>query len=369
MITRFPLQQLLFALVACAACLAWACGDGRTAATPTAQPTSGPPRPYVMGFSTLPRELNADSYEDAIDFAADNGEIMLVQRMIPWSDFLPGTDISDRTAKNTASERDKIAGTGKQLFFAIDLTDGATGRDRLADLPVSVAGKRFDDPGIRAAVVAYAEYVAINYQPDYMSIGVEMNLYYEKNKDDFANFRTLFQQAYRAVKAKSPSTQVTVTFQYEDLQGLMPRDDPHFASWQLVNEFVPLVDVFAIATYPSFYYRSADDIMPTYYSQLRAFTQDKPIVIAEMGYASAAGAQGLNSGTQEDQVKFLRKVLLDAEALNMPVVIWFAIWDPAYAGGTAFAPFQSIGLITDGGDEKPAWDLWQSALRRPVGTP
>ncbi|MEX0750067.1 MAG: hypothetical protein WD359_04585 [Dehalococcoidia bacterium] len=339
-----------------------ACGGD--AGDPGVEPPSGPARSFMMGFSSLPRELNADAYQEAIEFADTHGDLVLIQRSVPWSDFTPGAEISDETARNTSSEIRAIDDNDLRSFFAIDPTDGATGRDRLSNLPVSLSGKRFDDGDVRAAFVSYAEYVALNYEPDYMALGVEMNLYYAQNAEDFENFKTLYAQAYEAVKAKSPKTQITVTLQYEDLQGLLPREDRHFADWQLVTAFEPRTDFTAISTYPSFAFPNAAAIPENYYSQLRAFT-DKPIAIAEMGYATTAGAQGVNSGTESDQSAFVERIIDEAEDLAMPFVVWFAIWDPTYARDTAFGAFESIGLLRDDDTEKPAWQHWANTARRP----
>jgi hypothetical protein len=351
----------IFACVGAVLSPAFACGDDK-AQEAVAQ--GGRSRPFMMGFSSLPRELNAESYAASIEFAAEHGEILLIQRTLPWADFVSGAGISDETAGTTSSEREAIEDTDLELFFAVDVTDGATGRDRLANLPVSLAGKTFGDPDVRSAFIAYAEYVALNYKPAYLALGVEMNLYYEKNKEDFDNFRTLYAEAYAAVKEKSPGTMVTTTFQYEDLQGLLPREDEHFPSWQLVKSFDEHVDFVGISTYPSFAFPSAAAIPGSYYTALRAFT-DKPIAITEMGYASTAGAHGVNSGTEEEQEAFLRRALEEAEAMNMPFAIWLAIWDPAYARDTAFSPFQSIGLLRESDEPKLAWAVWDEFAAQP----
>ncbi len=349
-------------LLCAALLLAAACGGDDS---PDPAPTGGPRRSFAMGFSSLPRELNADAYADALEFAGEHGDMVLIQRMLPWADFVPGAQVSEETANNTASEREAIDEHDLGLFFAIDVTDGATGRDRLVELPPDMAGRRFDDAAVRAAFVSYAEYVALNYKPQYLALGVEMNLYYQKNKDDWENFRSLYREAYAAVKKQSPGTQVTVTWQYEDLQGIFPREDQHFAEWELVSAWDGDVDFVGISSYPSFAYASAAAIPDVYYSQLRAFTS-KPIALAEFGYSSAPGHQGLNSGTEEDQTAYLRRVLREAELVPMAFIVWFAIWDPAYARGTAFSAFQSIGLLREDDTEKPAWTFWADAAAQPL---
>jgi hypothetical protein len=340
------------------------CGGGSTPATDA---TPGPPRSFMMGISTLPRELNATSYADAFRLAGETGEIVLIQRTPPWADFLPGADVSDETAKTTAAEKDAISSRKLKLFFAIDPTDGSTGRDRLDGLPPSLSGRDFGDADVRASFISYAKYVALNYRPAYVALGVEMNLYYDKNKDDLENFRSLYLEAYTRVKEVSPDTQVTVTFQYEDLQGILPTEDKHFADWQLLKLFEEHMDVAAISTYPSFSFNESGAIPDNYYSQLRAFT-DRPIVIAETGYSSAAGAQGINNGTEAEQAAFVQRVLAEAQNLDMPFIIWFAGWDPTYAKDTPFGVFQHIGLLRDDNSEKPAWQAWNDAARRPYET-
>lgn len=354
--TRLAVAWLLCVVLAISACGGGSgAGDGAPA---------GAERSFMMGISTLPRELNGKAYSETFDLAAKHGEMVLIQRTPPWADFVPGADISEATAKTTASEKDAISSKHLRLFFAIDLTDGATGRDRLAGLPASMAGRDFSDEGVRSAFLSYAQYVAINYHPAYMALGVEMNLYSQKNKGDFENFKSLYFEAYDRVKAASPDTQVTVTWQYEDMQGKLPTEDQHFPAWQLIKAFDSKMDVAAISTFPSFAYTRASEIPDNYYSQLRGFTT-KPIVIAEMGYSSAAGAGGINNGSESEQSAFVTRALAEAQDLKMPFVVWFAGWDPAYAKDTAFSVFQHIGLLRDDGSEKPAWALWASAALRP----
>ena len=366
MMMRTRRYAFLIAAATIAALAFSACGGDSSARI--VAPTAGPARSFMMGVSTLPRALNAAAYADTFRLASENGEMVLIQRTPPWADFVPGADISEETAKTTASERDAVASKKLHLFFAIDPTDGSTGRDRLANLPGSLAGKNFGDSAVRSAFISYAEYVALNYKPAYIALGVEMNLYLQKNKDDAASFESLYRETYDRVKQASPATQVTVTFQYEDLLGQLPTQDQHYAEWPLIQQFDSKLDVLAISSYPSFVFSRASDIPDTYYSRLRGFTS-KPIVLAQTGYASAAGAEGINNGTEDEQAAFVRRALTEAQNLQMPFLIWFAGWDPSYAKDTPFGVFQHIGLLRDDNSEKPAWAPWAEAARRPYVAP
>jgi hypothetical protein len=354
---------------ALAACLALAAASALVACGASsdddAAPARGPARPFLMGFSTLPRELTGEAYAETFELAADHGEIVLVQRTPPWEEFLAGGAVSDATAATTASEKQALSDRDLRLFFAIDPTDSATGRDRLAALPEDLAGRNFGDPQVREAFVSYAKYVALNYKPDYLALGVEVNLYYRRDEDDFENFKSLYAEAYAAVKDASPGTQITATFQYEDLQGILPTQDKHFADWQLLKAFDPLMDFVAISTHPSLAFPLERSIPDNYYSQLSGFTS-LPIAIAEMSYSSALGSQGVNNGSEADQKAYLRRVLDQAEEMEMAFVIWLAGWDPAFTKGSDQSAFEHTGLLRADNSQKPAWPSWADAAARPL---
>jgi hypothetical protein len=329
------------------------------------EPATGEARSFKMGISSLPRELNAQAYADTFRLADEAGEVVLIQRTPPWKEFLPGGSVSDETANTTAAEIEAAREHGLEVFFAIDPTDGSTGRDRLANLPPSHDGQTFADEDVATAFVAYAEYVALNFKPAYLALGVEMNLYLQGKDEEFESYQAVYLAARDRVRAASPDTRVTVTFQYEDLQSLLPTEDRHLPSWPYLAAFEEDMDVATISTFPSFAFDRAADIPANYYSQLQAFT-DLPILVAQAGFSSEANPEGMNSGSEEEQRAFVARLLDEAEELDMLGVIWFAGWDPDYAEGTAYSVFRSIGLLHSDGTEKPAWEVWHESAQRPL---
>ncbi len=330
------------------------------------EPT-GEPRTVRIGFSTLPPERTTESYVQAFATAAQYGDLVLIQRTPPWEDFLPGGGISaetNETAKLETRLLDQYSHL--RLFYAIDPTDGAVERSRIANLPGGIDPEMgFADPDLREAFIAYTTYVVKTYEPEYLALGVEVNMLYERKPQQFEAFVSLYQEAYRVAKETRPETKVFPTFQLEDLEGTL--DDIHPPHWEVLEYFTGMMDVLAVSTYPYL----ADDvtgasgIREDYFSQLRDRFEGE-IIIAETAYPSAPVEGEAAVGSEEDQSAYLARVLRDAETHGFSAVIWFAALDPSFAGGSGAAVFSDIGLRRSDGSNKLGWALWEEWARRPL---
>lgn len=321
-----------------------------------------------LGFSSLPPERTSDSYIRTFATAAQYAETILIQRTPPWEDFMPGGSVSKQTADSTRLENALLDQYGLQLLYAIDPTDGVVQRSRLANLPPSVDPQAgFTDPKVREAFVAYAAYVAKNYQPAYMALGVEVNMTFERAPEQFDAYLSAYSEAYDVVKGNSPKTKVFPTFQLEDLEGSF--GDVHPPRWELFDRFRGRMDVLAISTYPFLgEARSAADIRENYYAELKDHWSGE-IIISESGYASAPVEGRVTVGTEADQQAYLERLLGDANRLGFSLVVWFAALDPAFASSGATSVFKDIGLRKSDGSNKAAWTTWESWAARPVANP
>jgi hypothetical protein len=319
-----------------------------------------------MGVSSVPQRPSDDAYRDAFDFAATAGEVVLIQRVPPWEEFVPGGTISDRTERLTRLERDLARENGLRLFLAIDPTD-PTDRGRLAGLPDDLRGRDFTDGRVRSAFVSYAKYLALNYKPAYLALGVEVDMFFSRRGDAaFRSFQSLYFEAYDAVKDVSPETLVFPTFQYENMQALIQFGQPAQPAWALVPRFEPKLDALAVSTFPGFAFPRTTDLPDGYYAELgRRFS--KPIIFSSMGWTSGPSADG--ASLEGDQATFVRRALFQAEELGAQLVVWYLGRDVQDAPVPAFAPLATMGLRRADGGAKPSWLIWRTYFDRPAPEP
>src|SRR5690606_14347550 len=290
--------------------------------------------------------------------------VVLIQRTPPWREFMPGGTISQRTEQLTLLEKDLAEEHGLRLFLAIDPTVPSD-RSRLANLEGEMAEQGFANKDGRAAFINYAKYLALNYKPDFLALGVEVDLIYRGRGDGpFRNFLSLYFEAYDAVKSVSEHTLVFPTFQYEDMLGLLNTGSPTLPSWGLVNRFEPKIDALAITSYPGLVFSSVSEVPEDYYEALRDRI-DRPVLFASVGWHSAGEA-----GSEQDRAQsaFLQRVITALDSLGGRLLIWYLGRDPETVPA-GFEPLAHMGMYDVAGNPKNVWGVWLSALARPTPLP
>lgn len=192
-------------------------------------------------------------------------------------------------------------------------------------------------------------------KPNYLGLGIEVNVLKEKSPEDYASFKAFFAEVATAVKQASPDTKVFTVFQLERLRGLRGglyggADDPAVNDWALLSDF-PDADLLAFTTYPCLIYRDPSDIPADYYTAEITQHTSKPIAYTEAGWFRV-GFAGWES-TPEEQARFASRYLELTKPLNPGLLIWSFLYDQAVV-----EPFTSMGLLGKDGVSTPAWEAW-----------
>ena len=190
----------------------------------------------------------------------------------------------------------------------------------------------------------------VEYHPEYFSMGVEINVFAEKNPEAFEKFILFYNELYDRIKAVSPDTKVFTVFQLEKMKGLtmweIEESEPH---WEMINRFKS--DLVAFTTYPGLFYRDVSDIPDDHYLEIMEHTS-KPIAFTEIGWHSAPSPAGWES-SQRDQAEFISRFFELVQTVDPEIVIWSFMYDP-----DTFEPFNTMGLIDQDGNEKLSWKVW-----------
>ena len=369
-------QSRLFpAVLIVAVLLVVACDDAGSEDDPGPGPevtrprAEGPLRQVRLGLGAQPAEETHEAYVNTFVTAARYADLVSIARVPPWEEFFPEAEVSEETHALMRLERDLVRQYGLSLLFAIDPTDGAVQRGRIAGLPEDIdPDEGFLREDVQAALVAYAIYIVTNYEPEYLAVGVEINMLRARSPEQFRGFLEAYNRVYDAVKSIRPETKVFPTFQLEDLLGRLTQEHP--PQWEAVEVFGRRIDALAISTYPylSSSIRLVREIPGDYYSQLRTRFAGE-ILISEAGYASATIEGHSWVGSEREQEQFLQRLLDDAEANGFSAVVWVAARDPAQSRQGGAAVLNDVGLRLSDGGGKLAWDVWREWARRPLPLP
>jgi hypothetical protein len=332
---------------------------------------TGAEPPTLYGFFPSPPVLTTESVIATFKAMGEHGSAVLIQRAIPWKEFSAGDPPGSADITDLGGIVRLARANGLEPVFVIDPLNGLD-RRRFMNLPEGWTPS-FANPDVRAAMTNYALRIVKEFHPRFLALGSEINTWQDTHPDDYPHYLALYREIYAKVKAAAPRTQVFVTFQWDELNNLMPGVDggkePYETRWEQVEAFEPRLDLWAISTYPYVVYRSAREIPADYYARLAARTA-KPLAVAECGYTSRS--VGNLHGSPRDQAMFL-EALHDQLGARLRVWIYTMLNDislDSYAGTMkrqgnggdvqTLGWFQYIGLRAADGTPKPGLAAWDS---------
>jgi hypothetical protein len=304
-------------------------GTGGTSATP-------PAPQFLKGFSLSPRSFSPEDFTAFFTEAQEAGDAVMWAG--DWNELSNTQGGGPVVVTTLSSQYDYVPVIEAQFFTQ------STGQ---LVRPLDEANKQ----AYKDAAVAFAE----KYEPEYLGLGIEVNILYEKSPEDFDSFVSLYDETYDAVKAVSPNTKIFTVFQLERMKGLQGglfggTNNPDNSEWQLLERF-PKSDLIAFTTYPDLIYKSPSEIPDNYYSEIATHT-DKPIAFTEIGWHNAASPAGWES-SEEEQAEFVSRFFVLTSSLNKELAIWSFMYDP-----DTVEPFNSMGMRRSDGTARPAWGAW-----------
>lgn len=358
------LFALLLAALACSS-------GGAPAPLPTLESSPYDLGRTLYGFFPSPPEATTQSIIDTYAAIGQHGDVVLLQQNIPWQEFAESAEGESQAVTDIGNQFLLARQNGLEVIFVVDPLNGLD-RRQFSQLPDGWEAS-FANPDVRAAFRNFTLRIVREFRPRYLGLASEINTYQDTNPADFPFYMSLYNETYALVKAEAPETQVFVTFQWEELNNLMPtvaQGAPYDVNWHQVEQFEPNLDLWAISSYPFVIFPSGADIPADYYSPLLARTL-KPLAVAEGGYSSEPVASF--PGDPQSQVDYLNAIHSQIGGDRLAFWIYLIINDfnlDSYAayleqnglGGQmdTLAWFSHVGLTEADRTPKPALEAWDS---------
>lgn len=301
-------------------------------------------RSFEMGTAGfVPRHYPNSSTDDWQDFfeysAASYGGVFGVH-------VNPGEKVSDEGILEQAQLAfEQVKGVEPYIAFSVNYEDGPFTHERGEELK-------------RVAVA-----IAKEYQPKYISLGVESNSFYLFQQDTFDLYVQYAREAYDEIKAVSPNTMVMNNFQLERMKGETSLTGQNFEhNWHIISMFEGKIDLISFTVYPFLEFKTVEEIPDDYLAEIRDHTS-LPIMITETGWPTEDIASGV-AGSDRDQIEYMMKLVQQSDDIEVEVIIWVFPHDASF--GIAGGIFDHISLFDNDGNPKAGYEYWKAVNSLPL---
>jgi hypothetical protein len=376
------LKLLLLGLVVALSILA--CGEATPQPTPIPTPTTNPnlpPRGYHLGFTPFPYDTSTEAVDFTYERIALNADIIAhhFDDGIPWPEALSGDTYPNRILQDWEAARSRTP-EGHKIYIAITpinlMRDGMAlyrGEEGEEPLPEPWSSYDFDHPDVKEAFLNHARFAVEFFQPDYLAIGIEVDLLLDKVPDQWDAFMELHKFVYTELKREYPDLPIFASvFGIAMLEGYVDGIDT-MAHLQTLEELLPYSDYYAISLYPFLSKYMTDSVPEDMFEKLFSLS-DKPIAITETAYPAQTftleEAGVTFESDEQKQLAYFSGLLEEADRRDFVFIIDFflrdydAFWEKV--GKFDLATFwRDTGFYDEDGYPRPVLDLWMEALVRP----
>ncbi len=352
-------------------------------------PDSGS-RTYSLGITPFPHDVTVEAVDAAYAVMAEHADLLAFHSTegVPWTEAAAATgfpgygpNLQDKWRRHRAAI---TANPGHEVYLGLTPLNDA--RSGLADYwaeaehlppPDGFAAERLDSAPVVDAYINYVLSAVEWYEPDYLAIGLEVNLLAKNDPARWPQLVELLNATYRAVKDRHPHLPVFSTVAAVDLlEGWT--DGDHLAQRAALEEVLAASDYLALSFHPFASNHLTGPLPDDAFDTLAQLAGGRPMAVAETGYpAQTTSFRSFDftlEGTPGKQREWIDTVLNAAEQHRMRFVVNFigrdydALWR-AIGSTDEAAPWRDTGLLDEQGRARPALDRWHQALSIPRQRP
>lgn len=346
--------------------------------------SSGPARSFYLGFTPFPYDDGIAAQDYVYDRIAADGDIIChhFDNGIPWPEALHGDPFHVNVQGDWQNRRSRVPAGHKLLVTVtpinIDRDTLAPYKGELPDMPLPAPWDTysFNHDSVKVAFLNYCERVITYFDPDFLVIGIEVNLLVNADTTlgKWNDYLGLQQHTYSALKAAHPSLPVMVSFTGMDLvDGVTDTD--HALQTAAFQQAIQYSDYYGVSLHPFLSVFLADSLPASVIEQVLSMS-NKPIAITETSYPAEHFTVFSGSiefdGSEAKQEQFFTDLFTSAENHDVRFIVNFVVrdydslWVDLGAPDDVAKLWRDTGLWDEDGNERPAVPLWRSWFDRTV---
>ncbi|MBI5545495.1 MAG: hypothetical protein HY901_16540 [Deltaproteobacteria bacterium] len=292
---------------------------------------------YAVGFTPFPYALGTAAQDFVYEKLASEANITAhhLDDGVPWPESLGGQPYHPNVVDEW-QERKSRTPVGHKVFLAVTPLD--TDRRGLAlykkesgnlALPEAWSTYALDAPEVKTAFLAYCKRAIDFFQPDFVAIGIEVNLLIKNSNERWPAYLRLHSSVYTGLKAQYPNLPVFVSLTGFDLAGYT--DAPQDDQGQALSDLLPYSDLLGLSLHPQLSVFLAETV-PAESDLERIFSlSSKPVAVCETSYpaeaSSAYGGALPISGSAAKQDLFFQRLFAIADRHPTRFVVNFIVRD------------------------------------------
>lgn len=230
---------------------------------------------------------------------------------------------------------------GKAFMLNIDWLENNRSNTR--------GGWSFENKEIKNKFIKDIKQLVQLYNPNYLTLGVEVNYYALTNPVGYKEFISVFNELKKELKKDNSDMKIGLSFQLELLYGIHT-DWKQNKSLESLNAIVENLDYIGISTYPDVLVPKMNNyIYSINYLDTLSNNYKKPIGITETGISSL-------KYSDIERSKYIKAIYEMGEKIDLKFLIWGSIIDNSMQGNWK----DNLGLIYSDGKVKPEFEQWKN---------
>jgi hypothetical protein len=333
-----------------------------------------------MGFSPWLYDATSDAQDWVYSKINAEGDVVSnhLEEGVPWQAMHDNQDFSGSYLAELQNRKNRRVPGKKSLVQICPLNIGRSGlaENRGASpnepLPAPWNGYALNSPQVKQAFLNYAKKMVAFMEPDYLLVGVEVNLLIRNAPALWAAYVELHQHVYAGVKAAYPTLPVAVSVFCVPFFPQFSSGDSLPAQLAGLADLTPSLDFVAFSVHPFMSALLADSFPEDYFDRLFALTS-LPVAISESSYPAQAWTSSAPltfNGSPEKQEAFLATMLEASQKAKARFVIWFcirdydALWNTVLGRSEIGLIWRDTGLYDEAGADRKGIVTWRAAYSR-----